>query len=73
VLVWRGERGIIHWSVSPRSVAGQAGLLITGVLAFGVSMSFVMPLAFWLFNSLVECSNPFALATSAQLNCLIMP
>ena len=59
VLVWRGERGIIHWSTSADQLLAHAGLLITGVLAFGILMSFVMPLAFWLFQQLGWILNPY--------------
>ena len=44
ILVWRSGQGIIHWSASADQLLANAGLLITGVLAFGVLMSLVMPL-----------------------------
>lgn len=59
VLVWRGERGIIHWSTSADQLLANAGLLITGVLAFGALMSFVMPLAFWIFQQIGSILYPY--------------
>lgn len=53
VLVWRDGRGIIHWSTSADQLLAHAGLLITGVLAFGVLMSLVMPLFGWVVRWLL--------------------
>jgi hypothetical protein len=54
VLVWRSGRGIIHWSASADQLMANAGLLITGVLAFGVLMSFVMPMFGWIVRCLLS-------------------
>ena len=53
VLVWGSGRGIIHWSASADQLLANAGLLITGVFAFGVLMSF-SDAAVWLGRSMAS-------------------
>ena len=45
VLVWHTGHGIAQWSTSIDRLLADSGVLVTGILAFGVLMSIVMPLA----------------------------
>lgn len=45
MLVWHTGHGIAQWSTSIDKLLADSGVLVTGMLAFGVLMSIVMPLA----------------------------
>lgn len=52
VLVWRTGNGVAHWSIQADLLLANSGFVLVAVLAFGILMSVVMPLAAELFRQL---------------------
>lgn len=52
VLAWHTGKGIAHWSLQTDLLLANSGFVIVSVLAFGVLMSVVMPLAAEVFRQL---------------------